>query len=299
MNTAHNLFSCAVKKSINHNMANFLFEKASSFILVFICVVMNTGKVSVVHGAVGFSCVHGCEAPKSDKCTIVVRETLRLDHAADTSFDCLLDPLDAGGKHNIIVPIHMTLPQKQMLQIKCGKGEIRSHISTLRLDRRMEINASGLFISRTLNHYGLVEKFGTNHIRKLTTTVGIKHFLVVKVTDSQGRKLIESLDQISDDIFGTSGDAMTLKSQMNECSFGKFNVTAGIGSVHEIIPGVIEVTIDISLVGNDRVVIRNAVTEKVQTLLGYNLPGPYSNVMYILEGCHTGKHSGIKLQFYC
>ena len=109
----------------------------------------------------------------------------------------------------------------------------------------------------------------------------------MKVIDSEGRKLTESADQISDDIFGTYGDQMTLKSQMNACSYGKVDIIAGINDEHEVSPGVIEVTIDKSLVGNSRSVIRTAVIEEVQLLLGHSLPGPYSHVMFVLEGCYT------------
>jgi hypothetical protein len=237
--------------------------------------------LSAAHGTVAF------EAPKSNECTIVVQESLRFDNVHDVSFECILDPRDAGGDENMIVPIRVSDAQKLVLQTKFENGELLSQSSTLMLDQEMQISNEGVFIPVTMDNFD-IGKGGSNNGRNLSITEGDKPFLVVKVTDSQGRKRNESTDQISDDIFGTDGDQMTLKSQMNDCSFGKFKITAGgVGNEHEASPGVIEVTIDKSLVGNSRSAIRQAVTIKVQSLLGHSLPGPYAHVMYVLEGCYT------------
>merc|ERR1719253_1280637 len=48
--------------------------------------------------------------------------------------------------------------------------------------------------------------------------VGEKPILVVRVTDSGGLVRPESAAQISDDIFGTTGDPVNLKSQLGACS---------------------------------------------------------------------------------
>jgi hypothetical protein len=238
-------------------------------------------------GTIAFSCGNACEAPKSNECTIVVQEYLRFDNVIDVSFECILDPRDAGGDENMIVPIRVSDAQKLVLQTKFENGELLSQSSTLMLDQEMQISNEGVFIPVTMDNFD-IGKGGSNNGRNLSITEGDKPFLVVKVTDSQGRKRNESTDQISDDIFGTDGDQMTLKSQMNDCSFGKFKITAGgVGNEHEASPGVIEVTIDKSLVGNSRSAIRQAVTIKVQSLLGHSLPGPYAHVMYVLEGCYT------------
>jgi hypothetical protein len=52
-------------------------------------------------------------------------------------------------------------------------------------------------------------------------------------------------------------------------------------------PGVVEVTIPISLVDNDYWIIGNAVTTALSTDLGISVPGDYQQVMYALEGCHS------------
>jgi hypothetical protein len=108
------------------------------------------------------------------------------------------------------------------------------------------------------------------------------------VTDSDGKVVEENATEISDDIFGTHGDPLNLKSQMFDCSFGQLNVTPGdIDDPHEAAPGVIEVTIIESLQEASRSRIRKAITTAVQNKLGFSLPGPYQHVMYILEGCYS------------
>ena len=75
--------------------------------------------------------------------------------------------------------------------------------------------------------------------------------LVVRVTDSGGLVHPDSPATMSDNVFGTGTDQVNLKSQMEACSFGKLNMTAGnrnytLPSAIEPAPGVIEVDIDVS-----------------------------------------------------
>ena len=126
--------------------------------------------------------------------------------------------------------------------------------------------------------------------RRLAVTKGDKPILVVKVTDSAGKARSENSAQISDNIFGTYGDLVNLKSQLAACSFDQLIVQPGLNppDSHEVAPGVIEVTIGVTLSGNSRGTIRNAVTTAVQSKLGHSLPGPYQQVMYVLHSCdHT------------
>ena len=90
----------------------------------------------------------------------------------------------------------------------------------------------------------------------------------------------------SNEVFGTGNDPVNLKTNIEECSWGKATVTPGVGDSNEVATGVIEVTIDIPLDGSSRSAIRNAVTAKVQDKLGLTLPGPYDYVLYSLENCY-------------
>jgi hypothetical protein len=57
--------------------------------------------------------------------------------------------------------------------------------------------------------------------------VGARRTLVVKVHDVDGRARSESPAQISDDILGTSGDAVNLRTQMSACSMGRVDFRPG------------------------------------------------------------------------
>jgi len=117
-----------------------------------------------------------------------------------------------------------------------------------------------------------------------------KSILAVRVTDSDGRVHPDTADLISDQIFGTNGDTLTMTSQLAACSYGKFNVTneypAGVSQLFSA-PGVIDVQMNVPLSGTDRFDIGNAARYALEELLGFQLPGPFHNVMFIYESCYT------------
>ena len=50
----------------------------------------------------------------------------------------------------------------------------------------------------------------------------------------------------------------------------------------------VDISLDITNTANDRYAIHNAVTQAVQAKLGFDLPGPYSHVLYSIEKCYVG-----------
>jgi len=118
-----------------------------------------------------------------------------------------------------------------------------------------------------------------------------KSILVVRVTDKDGKVIGDSAAQVGDNIFGTDGDPVNLKSQMLACSYGVVDITNQYSSPNIddklSAPGVIDVKIDISL-NNDKYVVHNAVTAAANAFLGYSLPGQHEQVMYVLEKCYQG-----------
>ena len=137
------------------------------------------------------------------------------------------------------------------------------------------------------------ELFNRNLQQSFGSHTGNKPMLVVKVTDVNGLAQDETPAVISDDVFGTSGDTVNLKSQMNACSMGRLTIIPGdnnSGRISQSVysaPGVISVTIGVSLETKSPTEIRNAVTTAVQKKLGVTLPGPYKNVIYVLETCYV------------
>ena len=230
--------------------------------------------------------------PKAKECTIIVQLQLSLDEddgVESESFDCVLDAIDADGVDGLNVPIDVTKQQRIILKRLFKSGNIVSDESTLKMEPGFKLSKYGVHIPANKDKFNFgKKKGGKGNTRRLAMVTGVKPILVVRVTDSAGLVSSESATLISDNIFGTSGDTMTLKSQMYDCSFGQLNITAGLPTnpdPNEVAPGVVEVDINISL-NNRRSTIRNAVTTAVQAKLGTTLPGPYHQVMYVLEGCY-------------
>ncbi|KAL3801325.1 hypothetical protein ACHAW5_002240 [Stephanodiscus triporus] len=158
------------------------------------------------------------------------------------------------------------------------------------------IDVSDIQIPTVLDVEELLVDGDVNHARELQTSfgshVGIKPTLVVKVFDVNNKARSESPMEISDDIFGTNGDPVNLRSQMSACSMGRVDFVPGDNnygidqSLYDA-PGVITVKIEISLENNTRTGIENAITAKVQDKLQMTLPGPYKHVMYIVEKCYV------------
>jgi hypothetical protein len=130
--------------------------------------------------------------------------------------------------------------------------------------------------------------------RKLASYTGTKSMLVVKVTDSLNAAVPYTPAQISDKFFGTTGDDENMKSQFNSCSLGNLQISnTDYGSKSTAInavvdaPGVLHVRISIDL-NNPQHLIRSAIGSAVEAKLGFRLPGPFDNVLYVVKECRQG-----------
>ena len=241
------------------------------------------------------------------ECTLMVSSDLKIpgdeleDDHTEESFQCMLDSSDTNGQANQILPIRASIAQLSKMKDMLNKGELRPGKSTLN-HGGAAFGKDGIFVPPGLDIASAVRNNGNgngndkNKSRSLQGDLfGNKPILVVKVIDVNGKQRTESVEQIGDDIFGTVNDPVNLKSQMKACSFDQLNIVPGTYDPTKIpagepsATGVIQVDISIALDGgDDRYAIHNAVTAAVQTKLGFSLPGPYEQVMYVLEKCYTG-----------
>lgn len=121
------------------------------------------------------------------------------------------------------------------------------------------------------------------------TYEGEKPVIVVRVIDKNGLAVPDDANTVSDKVFGTSGDTSTMRSQFDACSFHKLEIVwHHSGSIRKELsaPGVLEVNIDVSLRDSDTDTIRAAMVNAAQVKLGFDLPGPFHHVMFVLEGCY-------------
>jgi len=217
-------------------------------------------------------------------CTIVALSDALVnvdEHYDVTSFSCVTE------SSNYFYPIKLASTEEEYMTGLLDSGSIISNESTLIIDE--DISFDGHTITSTGTHHPNFQTRNTSPRRRLEE--GNKPILAVKVTDINGLAHSDSAAMIGDNIFGTNNDLVNLKSQMAACSFGQLNIVTEYTediSEHEAAPGVIEVTIPIGLTVNDRYAIHNAITTAVQTKLGFNLPGPFEQVMYVIEKCYVG-----------
>ena len=264
---------------------------------------------------------------KSSECAIELISYLEVEPGSmrdkELQLACIMDKVDAKGKSNHVLEISGTKEQMKVLKkmvddqeiegggksvLQLGNNIISMGSNNNKKDKLvlgMGFNPKSHIIKRKNRKDKKKNKkkgpWGTDsRHRHLAKVTGNKPMLAVKVIDVNGLARYENASVISDDIFGTYGDPVNLRSQLNDCSMGKLNVTAGddgrdiipsdptSGKVDQNLydaPGVVVVNINVDIT-DPEADVRNAVTDAVQEKLGFTLPGPYEQVLYVLEGCY-------------
>jgi len=235
----------------------------------------------------------------SSSCTVLMRADLSINPSrglTDEGIECEMNAEDMDGYSGLSFPIQGNDAQMTRLKTLLESGDHASGESVLTGLKDAWIDKGKLFLPPGLE-IALEKVSSRNNKRNLAIVTGKKPILVVKVTDINGLARTESAAQIGDDVFGTNGDPVNLKSQLFGCSMEKLDVTEGdqedtsltngVPNGQGVAPGVMEVTIQLSLQSEGRGTVRNAVTTAVQNAIGESLPGRYQQVMYVLQGCYV------------
>ncbi len=205
-------------------------------------------------------------------------------HTCETyNAECEMDPSDVDGKTGLTRVISASDEQLASLEAIFARSKVVSSETVLYHGQGVEFDGESIFLPDCLDIEDSIVRDLSR--RRLAVVDGTNPVLAVRVTDGAGLAHPDGADVISDNVFGTGGDEVNLRSQLEACSFGKLRVQAGANppDPNEAAEGVVEVSIDVSLEGSSRVAVRNAVSSALQDLLGHALPGPYQHVMYILE----------------
>jgi hypothetical protein len=226
--------------------------------------------------------------PHTQECTVIA---IAVEGSPEEKFVCEISPEDNNGESGHTLPIRGTSAQIEKLRELLYAGELESGFSTLPTED-FGISGDNVILST-----GEEIIFGQTSRRKLLEKTGDRYFLAVRVT-ALDKAVAATAASVSDNIFGTNGDPVNMVSQFDACSYGKFKIIPGprpgtdisssLVSASGPEAGVIDVDIPINLGTSNRDQVQNAITTAVQTKLGFDLPGPFDAVMYIVEGCYVG-----------
>lgn len=130
--------------------------------------------------------------------------------------------------------------------------------------------------------------FGGRKGRRLAVT-GTKKTLVLRV-NAPDVSTTASLSELSDSIFGTSGDPVNLRSQYKACSFNKLDfepVNGASSSGVQVTNGAYDVFISQVVTNVDNGIVRDAVITAGNTALG-NMESQYNHVIQCIPSGTSG-----------
>jgi hypothetical protein len=112
-------------------------------------------------------------------------------------------------------------------------------------------------------------------LRRHLATTGTKTVVAVRVIAAGNVAYGYSEAVLSNEVFGTSGDAFNLKKGYAQCSRGQLTINPG-GSAKGIVNGVTTITVATDVTQGDAAV-RNAVTAAINTKFGVSSPTVIAN----------------------
>ena len=159
---------------------------------------------------------------------------------------------------------------KEDLLEKAERGEIASGVTTI-FEANAVVTGSVLVLpTGSKPSYGVKQGKGR---RELATSTGVKNVLVVRIIANDAQTGFTKA-QLSDEVFGTSGDPFNLKVGYDQCSYGKMTIVPTLDSsvvAQQSNPttekGVYDVTIAINVIGATDAVVRDAVSAQLSTVL--------------------------------
>jgi hypothetical protein len=198
---------------------------------------------------------------------------------------------DNGGS---FIPLHLDEVQKNSLRGLAASGKVKYGQSKIDIQGATMNNDGSITLpnGKDISAKPISNLFGRRNQRDLQAGTGDKHFLLFRVTDSQGRVHQDTAQDMSNNLFGSYDvDRINLKSQMFACSNENYNVIPGSRSGYdtssiESAPGVVEITIDVSL-NNPISTVRDAAFRAAKEKLGTTSLTTYADhTLFSLEACY-------------
>ena len=196
-------------------------------------------------------------------CTIQLDTILHEDPEDVEDEEMILCEMDKTSKYaGLLLEFDMDDSQTKEMKQMIRKDEIvpsksMMNIGGMNINKKIRVPPGLLMkdkITKQKNNVKKAKKNNSKQLRNLQsetvdygTKIGDRKTLVVRVTDVNG-KVIDNPTEVSDNVFGTYGDNVTLKSQIEGCSMNRTNIIAGGIPEHESLysaPGVIDVNVTI------------------------------------------------------
>ena len=144
------------------------------------------------------------------------------------------------------------------------------------LTAQNKINLNGASLKQKSNNKrDLQEVDSSTELRRHLATTGTKTVVAVRVIAAGNVQYGFSEAFLSDEVFGTSGDAFNLKKGYAQCSHNQLTINPG-GSAKGIVNGVTTITVATDVTQGD-VEMRNAVTAAINTKFGVSSPTVIAN----------------------
>ena len=155
----------------------------------------------------------------SEECTIVaVSDVLTENFVEDDNYEETLFVCHREGINDLF--INLPTAEKEHMKKLIDDGELVINESTILKNKDVIIEGNKI-ISLGILPWSLGRRTPKKRRRP---EQGNKPILAVKVTDVNGLSHPDNAATIGDNIFGTLGDPVNLKSQMFACSFGQLNI---------------------------------------------------------------------------
>ena len=170
------------------------------------------------------------------------------------------------------------------------EGKVKSGATTMNADGSYGVDGDGRRVLHVSDVDSITyEDFVPNHHGRRLATLGTKNMLAIRVKAADASTSSSSA-QISDNWFGTNGDAVNLRSQYLACSYGALTCNAASMTTStgvDVTDGVYEVTISENVSGADNSVIRDAVVAGGNAALGV-MRSQFDHVMLCLPPGTSG-----------
>jgi hypothetical protein len=198
-----------------------------------------------------------------------------------SSWRCRVHGKDAGlagakkGDHGIV-------QIEGIGQVLAANANIQSGVTTLLAERAIIENHMLKIPPGAQLTFGTMGDLpGTSRTRELAVTKDVtKTVLAVRVI-ANNFGTTSSASEISDNIFGTYGDKVNLKTQMEGCSHGRLMIEKASGTY--ITEGVVEIEVKLNAAGTVNDILEEATENALESLFGTNdLSSLFDHVMICL-----------------